>query len=144
MRLKHFHNNDLPVIRRIYKIVAQNNEEALIKCDFDVNATDIKRIIAEMDVVLVSRFHAMVGALSLAVPPAVLGWSHKYAEVMARFGLEDVVLDYKNLSREKLALCVTSVFQNQDRIREEIKSSLPEIKVSASKPVDSLLNYVDH
>lgn len=137
-------NNDLPVIRRIYKVVAQNNEKALIKCDFDVNATDIKRIIAEMDVVLVSRFHAMVGALSLAVPPAVLGWSHKYAEVMARFGLEDVVLDYKNLSREKLALCVTSVFQNQDRIREEIKSSLPEIKVSAAKPVDSLLNYVDH
>jgi len=50
-----------------------------------------------MDVVPVSRFHAMVGALSLAVPASVLDWSHKYAEVMARFGLEVNVIDYKVL-----------------------------------------------
>ena len=54
--------------------------------DFDVNTTGIRRLIAACEAVVTSRFHAMVAALALGVPVMVLGWSHKYTEVLAAFG----------------------------------------------------------
>lgn len=132
-------NNDLPTIRRILAQLPEHGGPDPVVFDLDVNATDIKRIIAETDVVLVSRFHAMVGALSLAVPAVVLGWSHKYAEVMARFGQESCVMDYKNLGSSQLGGQVASVFQRREEIRAAIEASLPSVKAGAARPVDSLL-----
>jgi polysaccharide pyruvyl transferase WcaK-like protein len=133
-------NNDLPAIRRILAELPEHGGPDPVAFDLDVNATDIKRIIAETDVVLVSRFHAMVGALSLAVPAVVLGWSHKYAEVMARFGQEACVMDYKQMGSGELGERVASVFQRRAEIRSAIKAGLPSVKAGAAKPVDLLLN----
>lgn len=133
-------NNDLPVIRRVMaELHASQEGTSPIAFDLDVNASDIKNIILETDVVLVSRFHAMVGALSLAVPAVVLGWSHKYAEVMARFGQEACVIDYKNLGAAQLGVQVASLFERRGEIREAILHNLPEVKAAAAKPVDALL-----
>jgi polysaccharide pyruvyl transferase WcaK-like protein len=130
-------NNDLPVIRRIRDSAGSNTR--LLAFDVDMNAVQIKRVIRAMDAVLVSRFHAMVGALSLQVPAAVLGWSHKYAEVMARFGLEDNVMDYKALSAPELHARVARVFEERARMRAAIAAGLPEVKASADRPVAALL-----
>ena len=132
-------NNDLPLLRRLQSAVRGAGPEPVV-FDFDVNATAIKQIIAAMDVVLVSRFHAMVGALSLAVPAAVLGWSHKYAEVMARFGLEHNVMDYEQLEGAELLGRVTSVFEQRQAMHAAIVEHLPAIKASADRPVAALLS----
>lgn len=131
-------NNDLPVIRRIRDAVG--GEGPLLAFDLDMNTAQIKRVIRGMDAVLVSRFHAMVGALSLQVPSAVLGWSHKYAEVMARFGLEDNVMDYKALSATDLQARVLRVFEQREAMRAAIAAGLPGVKASADRPVAALLS----
>jgi polysaccharide pyruvyl transferase WcaK-like protein len=133
-------NNDLPLLRRI-EALANDGQLPLAPIAFgiDMNAAGIKRVIAGMDIVLVSRFHAMVGALSLCVPAAVLGWSHKYAEVMARFELEANVMDYKQLSAEELRANVSHVFASRDAMRDVIEARLPAVKASAEKPVLALL-----
>lgn len=134
-------NNDIPLIRRIHAGSVQSGvSRPPLLIDFDVNAAAIKHVIGRMDVVLVSRFHAMVGALSLAVPAAVLGWSHKYAEVMARFELEGNVMDYKQLGISELRRAVEQVFDTRVEMREKIASRLPEIKASADRPVGALLS----
>jgi len=133
-------NNDLPLIRRVMQASrAPAGAPAPVACDADVNAASIKRIIAATDVVIVSRFHAMVGALSLEVPSVVLGWSHKYAEVMARFGLEQHVLDYKAGAIDDLRQRVEGVFEQREAIKTAIAQRLPEVKASAARPVDGLL-----
>lgn len=135
-------NNDLPLIRRVATAISKSESEHLVAVDFDINAAGIKAVIGAMDVVLVSRFHAMVGALSLGVPPAVLGWSHKYAEVMARFGLEDRVLDYKTAAPADLHATVEMVFGERESLRARILQALPAVKASAARPVQALLT--DH
>ncbi|MBS7457815.1 polysaccharide pyruvyl transferase family protein [Coralloluteibacterium stylophorae] len=132
-------NNDLPLIRRILAAAGTSLPVTPLAFDLDMNAAAIKRLIAEMDVVLVSRFHAMVGALALGVPAAVLGWSHKYAEVMARFGLEGNVMDYKQLSGPALRERVDAIFQSRQAMRAQILERLPEVKASAERPVVALL-----
>lgn len=132
-------NNDLPVIRRVLAAVGDVDGPAPLAVDLDVSATGVKKVIAACDVVLVSRFHAMVGALGLAVPVVVLGWSHKYAEVMARFGQEDRVSDYKALSREQLREAVEDVVEHRDEVAAAIREALPGVQEGARRPLDGLL-----
>jgi polysaccharide pyruvyl transferase WcaK-like protein len=133
-------NNDLPLMRRIHAAsVAAGIGRPPLLADFDLNAAGIKQVIARADVLLVSRFHAMVGALSMGVPTAVLGWSHKYAEVMARFGLDGVVMDYKALSAEQLLASVQRLFEQRAQVRAAIVARLPEVQASAGRPVLALL-----
>lgn len=132
-------NNDLPLMRRL-AAAAGGASPAPLVADMDISASGIKRVIAATDVVLVSRFHAMVGALSLGVPVAVLGWSHKYAEVMARFGLEANVMDYRQLDGGRLRASVRGVFDAREAIRAAIASALPAVKASAARPVLALLS----
>ena len=133
-------NNDLPLMRRIGEDCARMGiVRAPMLVDFDINAAGIKQILAAVDVLLVSRFHAMVGALSLGVPAAVLGWSHKYAEVMARFGLERHVMDYRQLDDAQLLSAVRGVLVDRAAIRESILAALPGVRASADTPVLGLL-----
>lgn len=138
-------NNDIPVLRRVMERLAQDGSKTggIICFDMDLNAAFIKRIIEATDLSIVSRFHAMVGALSLSVPPLVLGWSHKYAEVMARFALERFVVDYKNLGAVKLLEHVEAVFDEREWIRQSIQEKLPEVKRGAARPVEDLLQLLD-
>jgi len=136
-------NNDLPLLRRIR--YASGEDAAPLLFDRDVSASGIKRIIAATDLVLTSRFHAMVGALALQVPVVVLGWSHKYAEVMARFGLDDYVLNESVLDEGKLdesrpSTFVLAAISERERIRRLIVEHLPEVSASAERPVLSLLS----
>lgn len=129
-------NNDLPVIARILAgLQLPAGAPPVVAVGDDVNAAAIKRLIRATDIVLVSRFHAMVGALSLAVPPVVLGWSHKYAEVMARFGLQDQVMDYAAMDRAALEQAVLAVFEHRTALAATIAARLPAIQADALRPL---------
>lgn len=133
-------NNDLPVMRRLRAECQHLDGSRPLMADFDLNAAEIKRLIGAMDIVLVSRFHAMVGALSLGVPPVVLGWSHKYTEVMARFDLQDQVMDHEQLGLAELQSIVERVFTDRNGIRSAILERLPSIREVADRPVTALLS----
>ena len=45
----------------------------------------------------------MIAALSLAVPVYVIGWSHKYKEVLERFQMDEFMRDYKNVDASAMA-----------------------------------------
>ncbi len=132
-------NNDLPVIRRVLSAVGPVEGPAPFAVDDDIDASAVKAVIAACDVVLVSRFHAMVGALSQAVPVVVLGWSHKYAEVMARFGQEQRVTDYTALSAEELRDAVDDALADAGGITRAIRAGLPDVLDGATRPLAALL-----
>jgi polysaccharide pyruvyl transferase WcaK-like protein len=132
-------NNDLPLIRRVLAAALEQGDSGrILAFTGDINAAGIKRIIGALDVAVVSRFHAMIGALASGVPVAVLGWSHKYAEVMARFGLERDVMDYKQLDAQGLLRRVEHVIEDRQVTRRAIASALPAVKASADRPFVSL------
>jgi polysaccharide pyruvyl transferase WcaK-like protein len=52
----------------------------------------LKWVLKEASFVIGSRFHALVGALSQAVPCIGTGWSHKYSELFDDFGCSDALV----------------------------------------------------
>jgi colanic acid/amylovoran biosynthesis protein len=53
----------------------------------------LKGILGAAQLVVASRFHALVGALAQGVPALATGWSHKYAGLLADFGCPEAMVN---------------------------------------------------
>jgi polysaccharide pyruvyl transferase WcaK-like protein len=137
-------NNDLPVIEKTVRYLAAFHKypEDLLFVKKDINTACIKKLVDYCDVVLVSRFHAMIVSLSMLKPLVVIGWSHKYMEVMHQFGLEEYVFDYKNNSVGLLLDKVENACENKSNIKSIIKNSLTIVKEDASKQFEYILSML--
>lgn len=126
-------NNDLPVIDAVVRqIEAAGHQENLLHVVGNVNADTIKAMVRLCSVVVVSRFHAVIAALTTRTPVCVLGWGHKYREVMAYFGLERWVYDYSMGNPAEIAGAVESLLAQSESIRSQIAERLPEARASAA------------
>ena len=136
------HNNDLPLLLKIRGKIANSSSDPLVVVGRSINAAQVHSIIRACEVVVTSRFHAMVGALATATPVMVLGWSHKYLEVMELFGQADMVMDYADAAPEMIAENVDALLTDLSRRRETIAGALPEVKRVARIQLDYLKRLI--
>jgi len=109
---------------------------------FDIDTKGINKIVSKLDLLITSRFHAMVFGLRLAIPTIVIGWSHKYHEVMNFFGLEAFVFDYQN-PNQSFDEMILEVIKNNETYRSKIKQQLPKASKLSQKQFDYLKRFLD-
>ncbi|MDE7310189.1 MAG: Coenzyme F420 hydrogenase/dehydrogenase, beta subunit C-terminal domain [Eubacterium sp.] len=109
----------------------------------EMDAEEIRALIAQCECLVASRFHAMVFALSEQVPVMLIGWSHKYQEVMEQFGLSEYASDYLSLSLSKLEQGFAHFWENRDLIRRSIKENLPAVQKSSEKNIKHIVKILD-
>jgi hypothetical protein len=136
-------NNDLPVIAEVAALCATLGEGRVTAVDFDVDTTGIKRLVARCDVAMVSRFHAMVGALTLAVPVFVLGWSHKYLEVMEQFDQAEYVFDSANHDADEVLAVLRALRARRGEASATIAARLGDVRASSASQFDAVREIVD-
>ncbi len=129
------HNNDLPVCREIARAIDSEN---LIFIDDELSAQELRIIIGKMDIIITSRFHAMIASLSTATIPLIIGWSHKYAEIMSMFDIEFLALDSKELDTKRTMNLVQRAFDERLKLKQQILKTLPKIIKSADVQVHSI------
>lgn len=101
-------------------------DEVVQMLDFKVKIEDclppdqIKAIIKAAFAVMSSRYHGVVSALSQGIPVAVMGWSHKYEELMKDYNAEEFLINC-DLTKEtigKLEKILNS--KENDKIRKTL------------------------
>lgn len=75
--------------RQLGRQIAQRTGGAL---ESEPDPLRLKGVLAASEVVVGSRFHALLGALASGVPAMAVGWSHKYEQLFADFGIEHLVV----------------------------------------------------
>jgi polysaccharide pyruvyl transferase WcaK-like protein len=53
----------------------------------------LKGILGAATLVVSSRYHALISAMSQGVPVVATGWSHKYATLLEDFGIPEQLID---------------------------------------------------
>lgn len=120
---------DLDIADRV-SAKTKNGSKVIVIQD-DLPAEELKAVIGVCDFFLGSRFHAVVAALSMAVPTVVVGWSHKYHELMGLFGQDDLILDFDSISEEGLRGRLKSLVNGEQRIRQELNGRTAQVRESA-------------
>jgi polysaccharide pyruvyl transferase WcaK-like protein len=122
--------NDGPVCQEIAERCAEDPSVVVIA--EDLSAGELRHLIAMGVVLVTSRFHAMISGLSTCTPTVVIGWSHKFKEVLQDFGLVEYGMDSTALSSpNEIVKKVLFSFTNRAEIRNQINLALPEVKVKS-------------
>ena len=146
MHSKKPRNNDLmtgDAVAQAYQKLGIGNDGAFIWEHKELDAEEIRERIGQCEFLIASRFHAMVFALAEQVPVMLIGWSHKYQEVMEQFGLGEYATDYSSLSFQNLKQSFEMFMQHQDEIRYKIKRHLPSVQKSSRKNIRHIVKILD-
>jgi len=92
----------------------------------------LKAVIGQMALVIGSRYHGIIAALSQMIPTVVLGWSHKYFELLSDVGIEEYIADYKNLNSDDIFALVEKAWERRREISGSLARKVPaQVHLSA-------------
>ena len=114
-------NNDLMICDAVYGAVA--DKEKVRWYHEEMTAEEIRSYISRCRYLVASRFHAMVGALEKKVPVTLVGWSHKYQEVLDFFELGDYAEDFSSLSAGGLLESFHRMVSEEENIRGKLEKN---------------------
>jgi len=128
--------NDLPVCRDIAG--AMNRSDRTLLLDWSLPPATLRAIIARSTILVASRFHAMISGLATKTPTVVIGWSHKYQEVMSSFGLEDWVLPYRALLDRSVSLRVKAAIAGAEDLSSQVELHLSEVEQDSASSLRAM------
>lgn len=107
--------NDGPIAR---EIADRCSTDGVHLIDRDLSPRVLREIVRRSHLLVTSRFHGMVSGMATATPTVVIGWSHKYQEVMSDFGVERYGLAHESLARptEVVDLIVAAWDEREDLV----------------------------
>jgi polysaccharide pyruvyl transferase WcaK-like protein len=129
-------NNDLHVISRILDALHADVRAGVVSVEGDFYAVDIQKVMRALDMAVVSRFHAMVKALAVGRPTVVIGWGHKYLEVMEEFGMGRYVLSEAGATLPVVMFLVDEMRADLPGCRARIESRLGDVRRLAMAQID--------
>ena len=132
-------------VRVAHEIVdAVKNKTKVAVFDKTFTAPQLKGIIAKSKIVIASRYHTVVAALSSGVPTVSLSWHEKYRDLMSLFAQQEHVCDLETCDFDTLSSTIMNVWENRVAIRNEINKHIPEVKKNvrggAEQSKDIILN----
>lgn len=128
--------NDLVVGRQLAD--RMKGVERVTFIDTDLGPALLRAVIELTELVITSRFHAMVSSLAVSTPALVVGWSHKYGEVMSAFAIDDAVLDYESVDATAIAARANDMLATSAALSKQIADALPAVATSALINIDAL------
>lgn len=134
------HNNDLPLCREIFAKV--NQFDQVLFLDRELSSQELRYLIGRCEYFVASRFHAMVSSLAMSVPSLVIGWSHKYKEVLEMFELEDWAFGHDKLETAYLQQRFEELVAAKDDVTAKLEKNLPTVKRRSVAQADLIAHII--
>lgn len=134
------HNNDLPLCREIFSRLESTTRVLFI--DRELPSQQLRYLIGRCDFFVASRFHAMVSSLAMSVPTLVIGWSHKYQEVLEMFELEDWAIGFDRFELDHLSARFDELIAAKRDVSAKLARNLPTVKARSLEQADLIADLV--
>lgn len=97
-----------------------------------ISAADLKSVIGCLEFLVASRYHSLVAALSQRVAVAVVGWAHKYDELMRDVGIEQYVIDPVNRPGQEGIEVIVQAWDRREQLRQAARDNVPRLERSSA------------
>ncbi|MBF19454.1 MAG: hypothetical protein CME88_13840, partial [Hirschia sp.] len=130
-------NNDFYVMDLLAQALEKNgiSTDNVVFVEKDINFDGILKLVEHSDILLSSRFHGMVAGLSKEIPTMVVGWSHKYAEILSLFAAEDMATDYAKAVSDAPEV-LNQLIARKESLKASIKANLPRVRAESNWQFD--------
>jgi colanic acid/amylovoran biosynthesis protein len=109
-------------------IAREMKNKGRVKIVVAENVEDYKSILDQMDMVMVSKMHAGVLAISGYVPTLSLAYDHKQTGLFAQLSMKNCILPITEASRERLAEKIRYIWKDKEHIRDSLRKRVPELQ----------------
>lgn len=123
-------NNDITLSRQLF---SEAKCADLFILDDIRDARKLRALISLSRIFIGNRFHSIVSSLSERVPTIVIGWSHKYKELLKPFDMEEFAIEHTDFSGSGVFERYQYLKNNLDQIRLKLEATLPVIRKLAAE-----------
>lgn len=132
------HNNDRGLCHHLMERLS--NKTDIYYLDADLSPMELRSIIGQLHILVASRFHSMISALAMGVPPVTLGWGYqKYTEVLDEFGMSDYYVSFKELDENIFFGMISEAIDKQEALSKRIMQALPSVINHSEDVVDDIV-----
>lgn len=145
----HFKNHglDIKIVQHQYlqgdtalvKHLCENVENSEVVREFDPLV--LKSVLGGARIVIGSRYHSLVSALSMGVPAIALGWAHKYDTLLSDFGVGELIY-YASQPSSKLLELIDYVITDYDKLSDVIRSHQDNFSVRLDEMWDEVVEVL--
>ncbi len=145
--IKRLHNNDRAICIEVMDRLARESDSGSTECfyvDQDLSAGELRAIVGQTDLLVASRFHSMVSALAMGVPPLTYGWGHqKYIEVLSEFDVKELYIPYIDIKLEDFPKLLDDALTHRLEFAERITNAQPTVVGEAQQLPERLAALVE-
>lgn len=121
-------DNDVAVCKTIQEALAAEGVPSEILDVLHMTSTQLKNEIAACEVVVASRYHTCVAALSSGTPVLVLGWHYKYQELLSLYSQNRWLINQDECDSKKLVEMFRKFWKLREENRQIILNQYPVVR----------------
>ncbi len=130
--------SDLAAARNLVRRLGPIAEGRVRVVEENLNAMELKWVLARLDWFAGARMHATIGAFSSGVPTLGLGYTDKAQGVFDECKIGKNVADLRRLTPGALAECAVASFAERDRVQGQLGELLAGIHERATREMDCI------
>ena len=124
--------------------VSEQMAGRLLVAPLDLDQSEVKWLISQMNWFCGTWMHSMIAALSSNVPTAAVAYSDKTLGVFDTCGQASQVFDPRILGTDAVIDGLLQSFIHRDSIRESLAASLPRVNELASAQMRDIAQHIRH
>lgn len=106
----------------------------------NITSSELKNKIARCEFIVASRYHSCVAALSAGVPLLVVGWHHKYDELLNYYDQKEWIISSDNCKSIDLCSKFDKLVQSKDEVMAKIQDRQYSVKQQIIKTYEQALS----
>lgn len=128
--------DDLETCERIMQEMKNKNRARIMNVD---TADEFKSLLDQMDMVISSKMHPAVLAVSGFVPTLCIAYDHKQTGFFEGLGMGDCVFPVSDISHEKLLSSIDYVWSKRDEKTALLKERIPALQKDIKKALEQTI-----